>query len=101
MGGNEESQDRYQQIDMFAALIFESITILWWPITTLGQMPYGIQKGITHCSEMNEKTFNIDLNIWNIARKIIEPISFHLFHAQSNSTLCIWRGSIPLVDWCR
>jgi hypothetical protein len=98
MPGNEESQDLYQQIDMFATLIFESISILRWPITTLGQMPYGIQKEITHCSEMNEKAFNIDMNMWNIARKIIEPISFQLFHAQSNPTLRIWRDSISLVD---
>jgi hypothetical protein len=38
---------------------------------------------------MNDKIFDIDIdmNVWDDARNIIDPISFHQFHDQSNSTI--------------
>jgi hypothetical protein len=48
-------------------------------------MPLHIPKEMTHYSEMNNELFNIDMNMWHIARNIIKPISFHLFHGHGNS----------------
>jgi hypothetical protein len=46
---------------------------------------------ISHCNEMNDKIFNsdVDMNMWDIPRNIIEPISFHRFHGRSNSPIFI------------
>jgi hypothetical protein len=52
-------------------------------------MPLYIQIEITHYCEMNDKIFNVDVNMWGIARNAIEPISFHLFRGQSNPTIVI------------
>jgi hypothetical protein len=38
---------------------------------------------------MNDKILDINVNVWDIARNAIEPISFHLFHGQSNPTTYI------------
>jgi hypothetical protein len=58
-------------------------------------MALHIRKEITHHNEMNDKMFNVDfdMNMWDIARNIIEPIlfhlfhRFHLFHGHSNATM--------------
>jgi hypothetical protein len=36
---------------------------------------------------MNDKIFDIDINMWDIARKVREPFSFHLFHRHGTSTV--------------
>jgi hypothetical protein len=43
----------------------------------------------THCSEMNDEIFDIDINmdVWDIATNVIGLISFHLFHGMSSSTI--------------
>jgi hypothetical protein len=53
----------------------------------LGSMSWYIQKDRTHYSEINNRISNLDINMWDIATNVIEPISFHLFDAQSNSTI--------------
>jgi hypothetical protein len=63
--------------------------ILTLPIKTPSSIPLHIQIEITHHSEMNDKIFNIDANMWDIARNVIEPISFHRFHRRSNPTIFI------------
>jgi hypothetical protein len=65
---------------------------LTWPIKTPGSMPLDIPKEITDYNEMNNQILNvgIELNMWDIARNVIEPISFHRFHWLSNSTTYIW-----------
>jgi hypothetical protein len=56
-------------------------------------MPLHVRKEITHNNEINNKIFDIDIdiyidmNVWDIVRNRIERISFHLFHGQSNSTI--------------
>jgi hypothetical protein len=40
---------------------------------------------------MNDKRFDIDMNVWDNTRNVIEPISFHRFHGQSDSTIYISR----------
>jgi hypothetical protein len=54
--------------------------ILTLPIKTPGSMPLHGQKEITHYNAMNDQIFNIDMNMGEIERNIIEPISFHRFH---------------------
>jgi hypothetical protein len=58
------------------------------PIKTPGTMPLHVQKEVTHYNEINDKIFDlyIDINMWDIVRNVIELILFHLFHGQSNST---------------
>jgi hypothetical protein len=59
------------------------------------QTPFHVKIEITHYNEMNDKIFDIDINIdidmnvWDNARNVIEPISFHRFHGQRNSTIYI------------
>jgi hypothetical protein len=60
--------------------------ILVVPAETSGPMLLQIQKDRTHNGEMKNKRFDIDVNVWDIPRNVTEPISFHLFHGQSNST---------------
>jgi hypothetical protein len=56
-----------------------------------GQMPLHVKVGITHYDDMNDKILDIDidLNMWDNARNVIEPVSFHPFQGQSNSTILI------------
>jgi hypothetical protein len=49
-----------------------------------GQMPLHVKVEITHCDEMNNKIFDIDMNVWDDARNVIEPTSFHRFHGPDN-----------------
>jgi hypothetical protein len=44
-----------------------------------GQIPKLLQIEITHDDEMNDKIFNIDIdmNVCDNRRNVIEPISFH------------------------
>jgi hypothetical protein len=53
-----------------------------------------LQIEITHYDEMSDKIFDhdidIDMNVCDNARNAIEPISFHRFHGQSNSTIYIY-----------
>jgi hypothetical protein len=59
----------------------------------LGALQLNIDKEILHSEEMNDKRFNIDIdidvnmNMQDIARNIIEPISFLLFHGHRNSVI--------------
>jgi hypothetical protein len=63
--------------------------ILKLTIKASGQIPKLLQIEITHDDEMNDKIFDIDMNVWDNARYAIKPISFHRFHRQSNSTIYI------------
>jgi hypothetical protein len=57
---------------------------------------------------MNDKIFDIDIdidiyidmNVWDNARNVIEPISFHRFPGQSNWLAYTWAGSVSLIDMC-
>jgi hypothetical protein len=55
-----------------------------------GQIPKLLIIEISHCDEMNDRIFvidiDIDMNVWDNARNLIEPISFRRFHVQRNST---------------
>jgi hypothetical protein len=53
------------------------------------QIPKLLQIEITQNNEINDKTYDIDMNVCDNARNVIEPISFHRFHGQSNSTIYI------------
>jgi hypothetical protein len=63
-------------------------------------IPSHIQKEIIHYTEMNDKVndrisiididIDMNVNVWDIARNLIQPISFHLFQGQSNSTMYIY-----------
>jgi hypothetical protein len=59
-------------------------------IKTRGQISKLFQKEITHYNEMNNKIFDIDMNVWDNARNVIELFSFHQFHGKSNSTIHIY-----------
>jgi hypothetical protein len=52
-------------------------------------MPLHVKAEMTHYDEMDDKIFDIDIdmNVWVNARNVIEPISFHRFHGQGNSTM--------------
>jgi hypothetical protein len=58
-----------------------------------GQIPKLLQIEIIHYNEMNDKIFDIsidiDMNMCDNARNIIVPISFHRFHGGHNSTIDI------------
>jgi hypothetical protein len=41
------------------------------PIKTPGSMPLHVQKEMTHCSEVNDQIFNIDMNVRDVARNIM------------------------------
>jgi hypothetical protein len=62
-------------------------------IKALGQMTLPVNVEITHYDEMNDKIFDIDIdigmNLWDNERNVIKLISFHRFHGQSNSTTYI------------
>jgi hypothetical protein len=51
-------------------------------------MPLYVKEKITYCNEMNDKTFDVDIdidvNVWDNARNVIEPTSFHRFHGRDN-----------------
>jgi hypothetical protein len=51
-----------------------------------GQIPLHVKVEITHYDEMNDKIsdINIDMNVRDNARNVIQPISFHQFPGQSN-----------------
>jgi hypothetical protein len=51
-----------------------------------GQMPLHVKIQITQYDEMNDKIFDIDIdmNMWDNAINVMEPISFHRFHGPSN-----------------
>jgi hypothetical protein len=70
---------------------FVNRDILKLTIKGPGQISKLLQIEITHYDEMNNKIFDIDIdiNVWDNARNVIEPISFHRFQGQSNSTIYI------------
>jgi hypothetical protein len=37
-------------------------------------VPMAHPKKVTHYDEMNDKMFDIDMNVWNNARNVIDPI---------------------------
>jgi hypothetical protein len=45
-------------------------------------MPLHVKAEMTHYDEMDDKIFDIDIdmNVWVNARNVIESISFHRFH---------------------
>jgi hypothetical protein len=59
------------------------------PIKTRDQMPLHLHKEVTYCNEMNDEILDIDMDMWNIARNVTKPISFHPFHRQSQLTMLI------------
>jgi hypothetical protein len=67
-------------------------------------MPLLVKVEITHYNEMNNKNFDIDIdididmNVSDNVRIVIESISFHPFHGQSNWLAYIWWGCISLID---
>jgi hypothetical protein len=69
-------------------------------------MPLHVKVEITHYNEMNDKIFDIgigidiDMNMWDNARNVIEPISFYRFHGPGNWLSDIWCGRISLIDLC-
>jgi hypothetical protein len=65
-------------------LSFLNRTLLKLTIKSPDQMQLHVKVEITHYDEMNDKTFDIDMNVWNNAGNVIEPISFHLFHGYNN-----------------
>jgi hypothetical protein len=73
------------EICLFAAASFE------WRYSEVGnrntgKTPLRVKIEITHCDEMNDKIFDIDIdmNLWDNVRNVTEPISFHHFHRPSN-----------------
>jgi hypothetical protein len=54
--------------------------VLKWTVKASRPMSWGLQKETTHSSEMNDKAFGLDLNVRDIARNVMEPISFDIFH---------------------
>jgi hypothetical protein len=50
------------------------------PIKASGQIRLHVKVEMTHYDEMNDKIFDIDMNVYDNARNVIELISFHLFH---------------------
>jgi hypothetical protein len=63
--------------------------ILKLTIKAPGVMPLHVQKEITHCDEINDKIFDIDMNVRDNARNVIESISSRLIHAQGNCVACV------------
>jgi hypothetical protein len=82
--------------------LFLNRYILKLPIKTQGQMPLHVKVEITHYDEMNDKMFDVDIDIaigvWDNARNVIEPISFHRFHTPSNWLAYFLWGGISLID---
>jgi hypothetical protein len=77
--GNEQRPG----ISKYARLVrrFLNRDILKLTIKAPGQIPKLLQIEIIHYDEMNDKIFDIDIdidmNVWDNARNVIEPISFH------------------------
>jgi hypothetical protein len=81
--------------------------ILKLTIKAMGQISKLLQIEITHYDEMNDKLFdidsdiNIDMNVRDTARNVIEPISFHQFHefhGGRDSTISIDLTLPSLID---
>jgi hypothetical protein len=94
----ESRKDWDQEIGPFTIAIFE------WRYSEVndqntGQTPLHVKIEITHYGEMNDKIFDmdIDMNVWDSARNVIESISFHRFHGQRNSTIDL--VGPYLIDW--
>jgi hypothetical protein len=66
-----------------------------------GQIPKLLQIEITHYDKMNNKTFgiDIDMNVWDDARNVIERISFHRFHGQSNWLAYALSGCLSFIHY--
>jgi hypothetical protein len=69
----------------FATPIFES-RCSEVAIKASRPMSAAVRKEITHHNERNDKTFDIDMNVWKIIRNRVRLVSFHLFHGQSYLT---------------
>jgi hypothetical protein len=71
--------DRRISIGRYVRLLLPFLNryILILPIKSLAKCH--IQKAIAHHNETNDEIFDIDMNVWDIARNGIKPISFHLF----------------------
>jgi hypothetical protein len=63
--------------------------ILKLTIKVPGQKALDVKGEITDYDEINDKIFDVDMNVWDNARNITEPISFHYFHDRSNSMIDI------------
>jgi hypothetical protein len=57
------------------------------PIKTFLPIPGQIQTEMTDYNEMNDKIFDIDMNVGDIVKNAMEPMSFHVFHGHRNSTI--------------
>jgi hypothetical protein len=87
----KRSQDLNWQMHTCSPSPFSNGYILMLPIKTRGGMSSHIQEEMTHYNEMNDKIFDvdIDMNMWDNTIDVIESISFHLFHGQNHSTTFI------------
>jgi hypothetical protein len=74
-------------------------------IKTLGPILLHFKIETAYYDEMNDKIFdidmNIDMNVCDNARNVIEPISFHRFHELSNWFAYAWWRRISLIDLCK
>jgi hypothetical protein len=68
------------------------------PLKAPGHMPLHVKAEITHDDEMNDKIFDIDMNVWDNARNVIEPISFHRFDVQSKARIHVYIFDALVID---
>jgi hypothetical protein len=85
--GNEQITSIGKYGRLLRPFLNQDILIL--TIKAPGQIPKLLQIERTHYYEMNDKIFDIDMYVWDNTRNVIEPISFHRFHGQSDSTIQI------------
>jgi hypothetical protein len=78
--------DVNQEIYPFATAILNQY-ILKLTIKRACEIPKLLQIEITHYDEMNDKICDINMNVLDDARNVIESISFHRFHGPSNSPI--------------
>jgi hypothetical protein len=71
---------------MFATDIFESMHSDVANQTTQNKT-IACPKRNTHHNEMNDEIFHTDMNMQDTTRNVMESISFHPFHGQTNSTI--------------
>jgi hypothetical protein len=68
----------------------------------IGQIPKLLQIEMIHYNEMNGAIFDIDIdidmNVWDNARNVIEPILFHRFHGQSNQLAYTLWHSMSFIE---
>jgi hypothetical protein len=63
--------------------------VLKSPIKARGIMRLRVRKETTQYNEMNDKRLDIDMNVSDIARSVMDATAFRIFHGDRHLTMYI------------